>query len=96
MVRRQLPHHQNGVDPGGAPSEVSEGATADPGGIDAAERLTCIHRRIHWPDTNDDAEATNELDQLQVDHLLDTLAEVAQAVARRKLDRHSDGGQLAP
>ena len=57
---------------------------ADPGRIDAADRLTCIPRRIHWPDTNDPAEATDELDQLQVDNFLNTLAEVAQAIASRR------------
>ncbi len=96
MVLRHIPDNLNGVDPENAPNNVPEGATADPEGIDAAERLTCIHRRIHWADTNDTAEEMDELQRIQVDNFLNTLAEVAQAVARRKLDRDSDGCQLAP
>ena len=95
MVRRQLPHNLNGVDSEGAPNDADGLAKADPGGNGAAERLTCIHQRIHWPDTNDPAEATDELDRLQVDNFIKTLAEVAQAVARRNLDRESDGAQIA-
>ena len=47
--------------------------------------LTPIHRRIHCaatPDTNDE-QIGNELDQIAIDHFLDTLSEVAMAIARR-------------
>ena len=60
----------NGV----SPSEES-------GWVDA---LTPIHRRIHCGATPDTAESDNELDHIAVDHFLDTLAEVALAIARRK------------
>ncbi len=47
--------------------------------------LTPIHGRIHCaatPDTYDEQNG-NELDQIAIDHFLDTLAEVALAIARR-------------
>ena len=48
--------------------------------------LTPIHGRIHCaatPDTTE-PEPENELDRIAIDHFLDTLAEVAIAVARRR------------
>ena len=52
------------------------------------EALTCIHECIHYtatPSATDD----DELQQIQVQHFLDTLVEVALAIVRRKdqLDR---------
>ncbi len=47
--------------------------------------LTPIHGRIHCaatPDTNKD-QLENELDQIAIDHFLDTLAEIVLAIARR-------------
>ena len=55
-----------------------------PGAGGAEKALTPIHRRIHCAATADTTEGGNELDQLAVDAFLDTLAEVALAVARRK------------
>ena len=46
--------------------------------------LTPIHGGIHCAATPDTTEEGNELDQLAIDHFLDTLAEVAMAVARRR------------
>ncbi len=46
--------------------------------------LTCIHRDIHCAATPDQLEGENELDQIAIDNFLDTLAEVALAVAQRK------------
>ena len=48
------------------------------------EGLTCIPRRIHWPDTTDLIESDNELDRIAVDNFLETLADIALAVAKRK------------
>ena len=59
------------------------------------ERLTCIHQRIHYTDTRDTTGEHDELGKIQIEIFLNTLAEVAQAVARRKLDRECDEGQLA-
>ena len=46
--------------------------------------LTPIHRRIHCAATPDTNEGANELDIINVDNFLDTLAEVALAIARRR------------
>ena len=56
------------------------------------DALTPIHRRIHFPATPDAPEHDEdetELDRIAIDNLLDTLAEVALAIARRReqLDR---------
>ena len=51
--------------------------------------LTPIHMRIHCAATPDTVDGGNELDQIDIDHFLDTLAEVAMAIVRRRqlLDR---------
>ncbi len=46
--------------------------------------LTPIHERIHCAATADTTQPENELDSIAIDHFLDTLAEVAMAVARRR------------
>ena len=58
----------------------------------APDALTGIHGRIHCaatPDATEHDEDETELDRIAIDNLLDTLAEVALAIARRKeqLDR---------
>ena len=58
----------------------------------ALDALTPIHRRIHFPATPDASEHDEdetELDRIAIDNLLDTLAEVALAIVRRReqLDR---------
>ena len=60
------------------------------GGVPDA--LTGIHGRIHCvatPDAPEHDEDETELDRIAIDNLLDTLAEVALAIARRReqLDR---------
>ena len=58
----------------------------------APDALTPIHRRIHFPATPNatrNYEDETELDRIAIDNLLDTLAEIASAIARRReqLDR---------
>ena len=55
-----------------------------PEGRGGENGLTPIHRRIHCAITPDNTGGQNELDQIAVDHFLDTLAEVALAIARRR------------
>ena len=47
--------------------------------------LTSIPLRIHCPATTDWVGGNDELEQMQVDHFLDTLAGVALAIASRKI-----------
>jgi len=56
------------------------------------DALTGIHGRIHCaatPDASEHDEDETELDRIAIDNLLDALAEVALAIARRReqLDR---------
>ena len=54
------------------------------GGPDA---LTGIHGRIHCaatPDASEHDEHETEFDRIAIDNLLDTLAEIALAIARRR------------
>ncbi len=46
--------------------------------------LTPIHSRIHCAATDDTSEDDDELEGIAIDHLLDTLAQVALAIARRR------------
>ena len=51
------------------------------------DALTRIHGRIHCaatPDATEHDEHETELDRIAIDNLLDTLAEVALAIARRR------------
>ena len=51
------------------------------------DALTGIHRRIHCaatPDATEHGEDETELDRIAIDNLLDTLAEVALAIAQRR------------
>ena len=56
-----------------------------PGESGAEQALTPIHRRIHCGATHDTTidQNGNELDQIAIDHFLDTLSEVAMAIVRR-------------
>lgn len=60
-------------------------ATERKNGLDVAiVGLTPIHARIHSPATDDGLPTTPELDDIAVQHFLDTLAEVALAVVNRR------------
>jgi len=48
--------------------------------------LTPIHRRIHCAATPDTDEKVTELDVIAREIFIDTLAEVALAIARRKIE----------
>jgi hypothetical protein len=58
--------------------------------------LTPIPHRIHCPATTDWVGGKDELEQMQVDHFLDTLAEVALAVASRRRARDRPDGEVDP
>ncbi len=52
-----------------------------------AKALTCIHESIHWTATEEpepDKESLEELNELDITNFLDTLVEIALAVARRR------------
>ncbi len=49
--------------------------------------LTSIPRRIHCAATPDQTEEREELDEIDINHFITTLAEVAMAVATRRLNR---------
>ena len=46
--------------------------------------LTCVHGRIHCAAAEGPPDGANELQQIEIRHFIDTLAEIALAVARRK------------
>jgi hypothetical protein len=60
--------------------------------------LTPIPQPIHCPATTERVGGRDEIDEIAVDHFLDTLAEVALAVAscrmRSKLDKDQRGGEV--
>jgi hypothetical protein len=66
--------------------------------------LTSIPLRIHCPATTNWVGGKDELDEIAVEHFLDTLARVALAVASRKLrsqladglDQDQPGGEVDP
>ena len=72
-------------------TDLGWGGQPEPqGGVPYA--LTGIHGRIHCaatPDASEYGEDETELDRIAIDNLLDTLAEVALAIVRRRerLDR---------
>ena len=49
--------------------------------------LTCIHPRIHCAATPYGGEKPSEADELMVNSFIETLAEVAEAVAKRRQQR---------
>jgi hypothetical protein len=57
--------------------------------------LTSRAGRIHCPDTREHQDHENELDRIAIDKFLDTLAEIALSVARRKVDEQSGQGDVA-
>ena len=56
--------------------------------------LTSIPEGIHCAATPEDLNGQEELDEIAINHFLDTLAEVAVAVANRRLARNQKGEQL--
>jgi hypothetical protein len=58
-----------------------------------ANGLTSIPPGIHCPATTKGVGGNDELDEIAVDHFLDTLARVALAVASRKLRAKLDQDQ---
>jgi hypothetical protein len=56
--------------------------------------LTPIPSGIHCPATTDWVGGQDEIEEIAVDHFLDTLAEVALAVASRKLGKGQSGGEV--
>jgi hypothetical protein len=58
--------------------------------------LSPIPHRIHCPATTERVEGKYELEQIQVEHFLDTLAEVALVVASRKQAKDRPGGEVDP
>ena len=63
-------------------SEIAESGDQNP--------LTCIHLRIHCTDTEAEGEFS-EQDKIIVEAFLDTLSEVALAVASRQLKPKREG-----
>ena len=53
------------------------------------DRLTCIHGRIHCVAAEEASEDECELQELEIGHYIDALAEVALAVARRREEPES-------
>ncbi len=56
--------------------------------------LTSIPEGIHCAATPEDLDGQDELDEIAINNFLDTLAEVAMAIANRRLDRNQKGEQL--
>ena len=69
--------------------EIDENAV---NAVDSVENgLTGIPRPIHWPATHiSGGSDTDELDQIAVDNFLDTLADVALAIAAREHSENND------
>jgi len=63
--------------------EEQPNGVSPPGESRGAIGLTPIHSRIHCAATEDISGNDDELEGIAIDHLLDTLAEVALAIARR-------------
>ncbi len=53
--------------------------------------LTCIHKGIHCAATPYTLEGQDELEQIAIDNFLDTLAEVALAIAARRASEAQSG-----
>jgi hypothetical protein len=58
--------------------------------------LTPIPHRIHCPATTERVGGNDELDEITIEHFLDTLAEVALAVASRKQAHDQPSGEVDP
>ena len=58
--------------------------------------MTPIPHRIHCPATTEMAGCNDGLDEIAVEHFLDTLAKVALAIASRKLAKCQPGREVDP
>ncbi len=58
------------------------------------QALTSIPEGIHYAATPEDPNEQDEVDEIAIDHFLDTLAEVAMAIANRRLARNQTGEPL--
>jgi hypothetical protein len=58
--------------------------------------LTPIPSRIHCPATTERVGGQDEIDEIAVEHFLDTLAQVALAIASRKAAQDQGGGEVGP
>jgi hypothetical protein len=58
--------------------------------------LTPIPSRIHCPATTERVGGRDEIDEITVDNFLDTLAQVALAIASRKAAQAQQGGEVRP
>ena len=56
--------------------------------------LTSIPPGIHCPATTERVGGRDEIDDIAVEHFLNTLAEVALAIASRKAAQGRDGGEV--
>jgi hypothetical protein len=56
--------------------------------------LTSIPPRIHCPATTDGVGGQDEIDEIAIEHFLNTLAQVALAIASRKLGKGQPGGEI--
>jgi hypothetical protein len=61
-----------------------------------ANGLTPIPLRIHCPATTKGVGGKDELAEFAVEHFLDTLAQVALAIASRKQAHKQPGGEVDP
>ena len=64
--------------------EEQPNGVSPPGESSGVNGLTRIHSRIHCAATEDTSELDHELERIALDHFLDTLGEVALAIARRR------------
>ena len=74
------------------PDRNGTGPGDENGPLDA---LTSIHGRIHCPDTSEPSDDENELDRIATDNFLETLAQVALSVARRRTEQEPEAGEIA-
>ena len=58
--------------------------------------MTPIPPGIHCPATTERVGGKDELDEIAVEHFLDTLAQVALAIASRKRAKDRPGGEVDP
>jgi hypothetical protein len=56
--------------------------------------LTSIPPRIHCPATTDGVGGPDEIDDIAIEHFLDTLTEVALAIASRRATQAQQGGEV--